>query len=203
MKIPEDLKELHRLAANGTRIENDCELVNALIDRIASLEQQLEQEHQAHNRVASILFAAGIETSDGTSVSAARNAVAELAQAVSSRDAYWKQYQEAVQELAQARAEIARLKDNQVCPTQICGHCASLEVRSVESVAVFCELCAIRAERNDAIEMEAKYKTERDTLRAQLEQMIEIGDRNISYCPEWGAAKNAILAARVRQQEQK
>lgn len=49
-----------------------------------------------------------------------------------------------------------------------CGHPTELIERSVESDYAFCQLCEARHRTRDAETMEARYKTERDTLRAQL-----------------------------------
>lgn len=50
-----------------------------------------------------------------------------------------------------------------------CGHPASLMLHSAETgEPLYCELCDIRSQRNDAVQMEEHYKAERDELREQM-----------------------------------
>jgi hypothetical protein len=58
------------------------------------------------------------------------------------------------------------------CVKQGCGHCASLEVRSVESPAIMCELCEMRSERNDALQMESEWKAKYDELWASRDALV-------------------------------
>jgi len=50
-----------------------------------------------------------------------------------------------------------------------CGHPASLMLHSAETgEPLYCELCDMRSQRNDAVQMEEHYKAERDALRDRL-----------------------------------
>lgn len=75
-------------------------------------------------------------------------------------------------ELVELRAELAALRAELEC-----GHPASLMVHSAETgEPLYCELCDIRSQRNDAVKMETHYReraekaeAERDALRAALD----------------------------------
>ena len=47
---------------------------------------------------------------------------------------------------------------------QPCGHHISLKISSVESTHTFCELCEMRSERNDAVEMEIHLRAKLDAI---------------------------------------
>lgn len=50
-----------------------------------------------------------------------------------------------------------------------CGHPASLKLHSAETgEPLYCELCDMRSQRNDAVQMEEHYKAERDALRERV-----------------------------------
>ena len=59
------------------------------------------------------------------------------------------------------------------CVKQPCGHCVSLEVRSVESPAIMCELCEMRSQRNDALEMEKHYKEKLSEEAEKYRRLVE------------------------------
>jgi hypothetical protein len=81
-----------------------------------------------------------------------------------------------------------------------CGHPASLMLKSTETGEdLFCELCDCRSARNDAEAMEAKYKAERDTYQALLQEgadgfgriLIATGDDEAVY--DWRKRVRAAL----------
>jgi len=54
-----------------------------------------------------------------------------------------------------------------------CGHPASLMLHSAETgEPLYCELCDMRSQRNDAVQMEEHYKAERDALRERVARLV-------------------------------
>lgn len=69
-----------------------------------------------------------------------------------------------------AEAEVARLRAELEC-----GHPASLMVHSAETgTPLYCELCDIRSQRNDAVEMEAHYRERAEKAEAELSRSTEL-----------------------------
>lgn len=54
-----------------------------------------------------------------------------------------------------------------------CGHPASLKLHSAETgEPLYCELCDMRSQRNDAVQMEEHYKAELTALRERVARLV-------------------------------
>ena len=74
-----------------------------------------------------------------------------------------------------------------------CGHHPSVFVRNAESGVVFCELCEVRSERDDAVKMEAEYRAERNKLKKALDLAVS---RGCDHCAESIKAARAVAGTR-------
>jgi hypothetical protein len=74
-----DREQLHK--DNWSLRDNASQIIRVANETQARLEAELAAEQQAHDQIAKICFAAGVETGDGTSVDAVKRLAAELQQA--------------------------------------------------------------------------------------------------------------------------
>lgn len=80
-------------------------------------------------------------------------------------------------ELAALRAELE------------CGHPASLMVHSAETgEPLYCELCDMRSQRNDAVQMEEHYKAELTALRERVARLVGALEWYAQMAKHMGAA---------------
>ena len=75
----------------------------------------------------------------------------------------------------EAHNELAALRERveRAVAALECGHPASLMLHSAETgEPLYCELCDMRSQRNDAVQMEEHYKAERDALRERVARLV-------------------------------
>jgi len=77
----------------------------------------------------------------------------------------------------EAHNELAALRERveRAVAALECGHPASLMLHSAETgEPLYCELCDMRSQRNDAVQMEEHYKAERDALRERVARLVGV-----------------------------